>query len=93
MSVTLCVVGVVPADEDYKKKVAAYRACEAAGVKIPPELDKFFDYESPKDLGLERDLHRHACSKEFRDDYREGYLVDVTQLPPGTRYLRVYLSC
>lgn len=93
MSMSICVTGVVPADDEYKKKVAAWKACKAAGVPTPSELDKFFNYETPDELGMEMDLRRGECSKEYRNDYSEGYVVDVTKLPQGVRYIRLYISC
>lgn len=97
MSMSLHVVGIKPADEEYNKKREAYLACEKAGVSPPAELQKFFDYDRPGELGIEVDLTRQPhdlkrCVEEYRAEMADGYTLDVTKLPEGVRYVRFYAS-
>ena len=39
--------GFKPPDEKWQKMAEAYRACEAAGVRIPPEVEGFFENGAP----------------------------------------------
>lgn len=52
MSMSMNCFAVKPADEDYKRKAAAYHACRAAKVPIPKELDEFFNGEEPDPTGV-----------------------------------------
>lgn len=94
MSVSLGMYGVMPPTDEYRKKLAVYRACRAAKVEVPEEVQRFFDDHEPDELGIEVDVRdNRQCTTEFSDDCREGYVVDLEKLPRGVRYLRVYLSC
>lgn len=88
-------VAVKPADDNYNAKLTAYRACEAAKIPIPNELVEFFGDTRPDDTGVIRALDfptEHESCRKWRDDSSEGYQVDITRLPPGTRYVRFYCS-
>jgi hypothetical protein len=89
---SLGVVGIMPADEAYKKKLAAYRACEEAGIAMPEELEKFFGHRVPNALGLQIDLYNHPSVEPYNEEGCEGYTIDVSKLPEGVRFVRVYAS-
>jgi hypothetical protein len=90
MGMSTHVVGFVKPDDDYAKKVAAWRACEAACVTPPNELIKLFDGNPPQDAGMNVDITQAVSS--WNNDYASGYEVDITKLPSGVRIVRFYNS-
>lgn len=91
MSMSTHVVGFRKADEQWKKMKTVFDACVAADATVPDEVCKFFDYEYPGDKpGMEIDL-KEACT-EWGDEFRAGYEIDITKLPEGVRYIRMYNS-
>jgi hypothetical protein len=95
MSMSSHVVGLRPPTEDYKKKLAAYLACEAAGVPAPKELENYFGGICAKSVepnGMEVDLYRHPAVKPYKGDAAEGFDVDLTKLPEGVTVIRFYNS-
>lgn len=91
MGMSMHVVGYRAPDEEWRKKVEAYRACLDAGVKVPDELDAFFQYEDPTGKpGIEVPI-KAAVSKLAENDLT-GYEVDLTKLPAGLKVLRFYAS-
>jgi hypothetical protein len=100
MSMSMHCEAVKPADENYKRKAEAYRACEAAGIGIPDELLKFFDDEPPDATGTKQTLgtghsapdNLHPSCAKYKADMEEGFEVDITKLPEGTRFVRFYCS-
>lgn len=71
---------------------AAWDACKASGLEPPDELQEFFDWRDPSDApGVEITLEE-PCAKEWKDEYREGYEVDITALPKGVRFIRFFCS-
>lgn len=96
MSMSMHCLAVKPADEKYKKMAAAYRACEEAGISPPQDVVEFFNHEEPDDTGTTVTLggydSKHPSCEKWRDDSTEGFQVDITRLPEGTRYVRFYCS-
>jgi hypothetical protein len=89
MSTHAC--GYRNADEKWNQMKAVWNACEKAGVSIPDDVYNFFDGESPDDkVGMEVELGE-SC-KEWCDDYREGYEIDLTKIPKDVSFIRVYNS-
>lgn len=96
MSVSYSVVGIVPADAAYKKKLAAYRACEDAGVDPPEDLRKFFNDDEPDPSGVVRELAASYSLKpmyaegvtEYTADMENGFEVDLRKLPPEIKIIR-----
>ena len=84
-------VGFRPADEKWKRMKTIWTACAAAGVPVPKEVELFFDGEPPGDKpGAEVQIE--AAVKKWGDDYRQGFEVDLTKLPPDVKVLRFYNS-
>ncbi len=81
---TLAVVGIKPADEEYKKKAAAWNACSDAGVPIPKEISEFFDYEEPLKEGMTTEVQ----SSEYSAEMTEGLVVDLSTVPKGVKLIR-----
>lgn len=93
MSMSMHVLAVKPADEEYQRKASAYRACEAARVLIPQELVDFFGGEEPDSTGTTMSIDRlHEICAPWKEDSSQGFQVDITKLPPGTRFVRFYCS-
>lgn len=79
--------GVKPPTEEYKKKLAAYKALEVAGLEIPDELQEYFDYEEPSEDGMEVSI-REAVSGDIM--HEDGYaLIDLNKLPKGVAFIKV----
>lgn len=92
MSITHYVVGVIPADEDFHKMYQVYEACQRAKVPVPDEVLKFFNWEKPDLAGMIVDLDRSPAVKRWRDDYRQGYEIELDQLPPQVKFIRAIIS-
>jgi hypothetical protein len=91
MGMSTHVVGFRPADDEWYRKTAAYRACADAGVAIPAELETFFGGEDPLDQpGYEVNIK--AAVSPYSADSRSGYDIDLSKLPPGLKIVRVYNS-
>ena len=91
MSMSTHIVGFRPADEKWNKMKATWLACENAGVPIPKEVEAFFDHEAPGDKpGAEVEIK--AAMREWKDEYRQGFEVDIMKLPPDVKVLRFYNS-
>lgn len=89
MSMSTHVVGFKPADRKWKDMIAAWDSCEKAGVPVPNEIQEFFGWEPPEDRpGMEVDLG-DSC-EEWCAEMRNGYQIDISKVPEGVRYIRVY---
>lgn len=82
------VKGIVPPDAKWKQMKAAYDACKTAGVEPPREVEEFFNYQRPNDLGAEIDIP----TMHSTDDCRDFYDIDVSKLPPNIKIIRVVNS-
>ena len=56
MSMSTHIVGFRPPDEKWHQMKAIYDACTKAEVKIPDEVDEFFNFEPPDHQGVKVDL-------------------------------------
>jgi len=92
MGMSTHVVGFVEPDEDYKAKVAAWKACKKAKITAPPELERLFDGNEPQDAGMEVNIEAATRRYDGGHREREGYDVDVTALPQGVKIVRFYNS-
>lgn len=91
MSMSTHAVGFRPADAMWNKMKAIYEACEKADVDVPVEVMRFFEDEEPGDKpGKEVDIKEAA--KEWNDEYRQGFEIDITKLPKDVKIIRVYNS-
>lgn len=84
------VVGFRPADAKWRKMKDVWDACVAADTLVPPEVAKFFGEDEPDDSGIEVDLSR--VLREWEDDSRAGYELDVDKIPSGVTSIRFYNS-
>ncbi len=86
MSMSSSVSGFRPPDAHYRKMMAAYKACNDAGVAIPREVDDFFNGETPDPAGTEVGLGKAVT--EYHDEMQEGFEVDISKLPKGVTIIR-----
>lgn len=97
MGMSTHVIGFKPPDEKFHKMLAAYRACEEAGVPIPKSVSDFFKGESPDEAGVRVDLGSEygRCApgvQVWQSDAGGGFEVDLRKLDPDVKILRFYNS-
>jgi hypothetical protein len=95
MGMSTHVVGFRPPDEKWKAMAAVWDSCKAAGIEPPREVSEFFDWREPDSNGVEikeTALTKAGAVREWHDDCRSGYEIDVSKLPPDVTVVRVYNS-
>ena len=91
MSMSTHVIGFKPADEKWLKMKAVHDACTSAGLPVPDEVTRFFDWRKPDEAGVE--VKEAALPlTEWCDGYRNGYELDVTKLDPDIKIIRFFNS-
>ena len=89
---------IIPADEDYKKKLAVLHACREADIEPPMEIQDFFnleehggDYEPDAD-GMEEMEDPSYIEISGDIDWEEGvtYDIDVQSIPKNVKTIRVW---
>lgn len=88
----MTVYGIVPPDDRWIAMKAVYDACADAEICPPKEVREFFNHSDPDPMGVVIDLYRHACVKDYRSDYEDGYVVDLETLPQHIKHLRFVMS-
>ena len=91
MSMNTHVVGFKPPDDKWKKMKAVYDACKLAGINPPGDVSDYFQ-GAPDDRGVEVEIEKQPCTKEYSDDMRQGFEVDIKKLPPDVTIIRFYNS-
>lgn len=92
MSMSTSVVGFKPPDEKWKAMKAVYDACIAGKVRVPDEVQKFFNWCGPTEAGVVVELLKTDCVKAHHTDSESGFDVDVTKLPKDVTLVRFYNS-
>ncbi len=103
MGMSTSVVGIVPPDAEWKKNVAAFEACLAAGVEVPEELYERLGLDAdpscePDPEGLVvcaeygDDADLKAACHEWSSDCSSGYEIDISKVPKRYKLIRVYNS-
>ena len=76
-------------DPEHVKKVAVLRALVEAGISNwPIEIEAYFDGMDDEDMPLEIDFK----PREWKDEYRQGYEIDIEDLPENVKTIRFYNS-
>jgi hypothetical protein len=88
MSMSTHVKGFTPPDEEWQKMKAVWDACTTAGVPVPDEVGRFFGWEAPDPAGLETEL----LFRKWKSGMREGYELDVADIPAHVRTIRFWNS-
>lgn len=86
MSMSTHVAGFIPPDETWQKMKAAWGACCTAGVPVPDEVCDFFAGEDPDPSGVETDLP----VRSWREGMRQGFELDVADIPPHVKVIRFW---
>lgn len=85
------VFGIVTADDNYKKKLAAYNACREAKIGIPEELREFFNYNEPSSLGEE--IHLGAfCVEVLDEDYKDGCIINLSKISTNVKFIKIIVT-
>jgi hypothetical protein len=87
MSLSLYVVGYAEPDFRWRQMKAAFDACKVAGVNPPKEVWDFFG-DTPSEDGV----HVKLPVTEFADDYYQGYILKVEDIPPSVKLVKFYVS-
>lgn len=88
MGMSTHVVGFKPPDEKFMKMLAAWKACEAAGVDPPKDVRKFFNDGQPDEAGVEVVVK----ATEWHGDEGDGFEVDLRTIDPDVKIIRFFNS-
>ena len=91
MGMSTHIVGFRPANDRWKKMKAVYETCAAAGIAVPEDVQRFFDYEPPGNKpGISVDIKNCEAVSQWVDESKSGYEIDITKLPKDITIIRVY---
>ena len=88
MSMSTHVLGFRPPDEKWLAMQAVWDACTAAGIEVPKSVDAFFGGMPPDKSGVEVEILCHG----YHDDGRDGFEIDIRELPKDVTVLRFFNS-
>lgn len=88
MGMSTQVKGFRPPDEKWKKMKEVWDSCQKAGIPVPKEVEKFFDYQEPDPAGVEVKIKTHPYHEEMID----GFEVKLSELPKDVTVIRFYNS-
>lgn len=88
MSESYFVRGIMEPTEDYKRKFAAFKACQEAGIEIPEELWKYFNDETPYEGGADVKIPFETVKEPGSFIYE----VDLKKLPPQVTKVHFVIS-
>lgn len=92
MSPTPHVEGFKPPDATWKKMKKVWDSCAEAGIDPPDEVEKYFEGEPPDDSGVLVELEKHPAVKEYNEEMRDGFEVNLSKLPKDITILRFTIS-
>jgi hypothetical protein len=93
MSMSTHVVGFrKPDDNKFQKYAKIWKSCVEAGVGVPEEVFDYFNGEDPDENGMEVGIENTDAVKIYKEDYYDGFEVDVTKLPKDVHIIRFYNS-
>jgi hypothetical protein len=90
MGMSTNIVGIVPADEKFKEMKLIWDTCIKNKVKIPKEVEKFFNDETPDSAGVVIDIE-DLCD-EYNTEYASGFEIKVEDIPKDVKIIRFYNS-
>lgn len=95
MGVSVYVDAVIPPNEQYLRMLKVWETCSSAGVSMPPEVSRYFEDmldngKTPSEEGMELSLYSHK-SLTGEIEYGDGAELDLSDLPPGTTKLKIYM--
>lgn len=91
MSMSTYVQGLKPKTEEYQTILDIYTACRKINVEPPREIVDFFDGEICEE-GIITELPKESV-REYTDECRAFFEVDLKKLPPDVSKIRFVNSC
>lgn len=92
MGMSTHVIGIGRADDKHKRMFKAYEACIAADVPVPDDINEYFDYDTPNEMGREIELRRGDSCTEYKAEMRDGYDIEIAKLPKDITHIRFFNS-
>lgn len=86
MGMSSGVVGFKKPDKTWQKHKKVWDVCIEAGVSMPEETEKYFNYVEPNEKGVEVDI-KYAV-EDYVADMQDGFDVDLTKLPKDVTHIR-----
>jgi hypothetical protein len=86
MSMATYVEGFIPPDDAWRKMRDVRNACVAAGIRVPDDVDRFFNFEAPDPQGQRVPLKDVA--KEWRNEHSEGIEIVIADIPKSVKVIR-----
>lgn len=87
MSKELYLEGIILPDNKWKQMKKVYDACIEADVDIPTNVQVYFNYEAPNDIGIVLDLTEY-----FTSTLEKGLEINVEDIPENVKILR-FIVC
>lgn len=82
------VLGIIDPDDKWEKMKTVYDSCIDAGVEPPDEVLDFFNSEPPDPKGVVITLKESEGVSKYKDDMREGFEVDLSEIPKQITTIR-----
>lgn len=83
-------------DETYQKHKKVLLACKEAEVDLPKATAEYFGYDYPEDCALEEkltfNLKEGEHYRKFRNEYSNGFEIDINKIPKEVKTIRFYNS-
>lgn len=92
MGMSTHLAGFHPADDKYKKMLAVWNACVAAGIEVPEEVRLFFDDRDPRSSpdGVRVEMRGFTGVSKHVAPGEDGIEVDLRMIPPHIKIIRFY---
>ena len=91
MSMSTHCIGFKPTDDRWKKMKAVWDACYEAGVLLPNEVSRFFEFGQPDEAGVmvsQEILVYCGALSDWEDEDANGFELDVSKLPEDVTTIR-----
>lgn len=92
MGMSTHLIGLIPADAKYKKMRAIWENCYEYDIRIPPEVEKYFEGERPDGNGIRVPLKEEDGVTSYVSEGENGFEVELSKLPKDVKFLRFYNS-
>lgn len=92
MSMSQIIVGFRAPDDTWRKYKEVYDACTHAGVTVPEEVEEFFNWDEPNELGIRENISNTEAVTPYNAEMREGFDIELAKLPANITHIRVYNS-
>ena len=89
MSADIYIRGIIEPNEEFKKKYAAFVACEEADIDPPEELWEYFNEERPNPSGLTIDIEPISVRI---DEYNIAYEIDLKSIRSDVSKIQISME-